>query len=156
MSVGGWAEVMRVLNSSERLLEATLNGDERCVSEELDKAHTEVASILTYNDENSLACAISLAYYSAKDYLMIRELPSGHGFADIVFLPLPAKTEKPALVIELKYDKSANAAIQQIKDRHYTQALEGYSGEVLLVGVNYDKGGKNKAHSCVIEKLEIY
>ena len=140
MSVGGWTEVMRVLNSSERLLAATLNGDESCVSEELDKAHTEVASILTYNDENSLACAISLAYYSArKDYLVIRELPSGHGFADIVFLPLPAKTEKPALVIELKYDKSANAAIQQIKDRHYTQSLVNYTGDILLVGVNYDK-----------------
>ena len=78
MSVGGWAEVMRVLNSSEKLLEATLNGDEKKVAEGLDRAHTEVASILTYNDENSLACAISLAYYSArKDYLMIREMPSG-------------------------------------------------------------------------------
>ncbi len=156
MSVGGWTEVMRVLNSSERLLEATLNGDESCVSEELDKAHTEVASILTYNDENSLACAISLAYYSArKDYLMIRELPSGHGFADIVFLPLPAKTEKPALVIELKYDKSANAAIQQIKDRHYTQSLVNYTGDILLVGVNYDKECTNKPHSCQIERLKL-
>ena len=156
MSVGGWAEVMRVLNSSERLLAATLNGDESCVSEGLDKAHTEVASILTYNDENSLACAISLAYYSArKDYLMIRELPSGHGFANIVFLPLPAKTEKPALVIELKYDKSANAAIQQIKDRHYTQSLMNYTGDILLVGVNYDKECTNKPHSCQIERLKL-
>ena len=122
----------------------------------LDRAHTEAASILTYNDENSLGCAIGLAYYSArKDYKLIRELPAGRGFADVVFLPLPFST-KPALVVELKYDKSASTAIQQIKDRKYTQALEGYSGEVLLVGVNYDKGGKNKAHSCVIEKLEIY
>ncbi len=73
----------------------------------------EVASILTYNDENSLGCAIGLAYYSArKDYMLIRELPTGRGFADIVFLPLP-HAGKPALVVELKYDKTANTAIQQ-------------------------------------------
>lgn len=156
MNAGGWPEVMRVLKASERLLEATLCCDEESVARGLDRAHTEAALILTYNDENSLGCAIGLAYYSArKDYKLIRELPAGRGFADVVFLPLPFST-KPALVVELKYDKSASTAIQQIKDRKYTQALEGYSGEVLLVGVNYDKGGKNKAHSCVIEKLEIY
>ena len=156
MNAGGWPEVMRVLKASERLLEATLCCDEESVARGLDRAHTEAASILTYNDENSLSCAIGLAYYSArKDYKLIRELPAGRGFADVVFLPLPF-CNKPALVVELKYDKSASTAIQQIKDRKYTQALEGYSGEVLLVGVNYDKGGKNKAHSCVIEKLEIY
>ena len=156
MNAGGWPEVMRVLKASERLLEATLCCDEESVARGLDRAHTEAASILTYNDENSLGCAIGLAYYSArKDYKLIRELPAGRGFADVVFLPLPF-CNKPALVVELKYDKSASTAIQQIKDRKYTQALEGYSGEVLLVGVNYDKGDKNKAHSCVIEKLEIY
>lgn len=120
----------------------------------LDKAHSEAASILTYNDENLLGCAIGLAYYSArKDYKMIRELPTGKGFADIVFLPLP-HADKPAMVVELKYDKGASAAIQQIKDRNYTQALEGYSGEIFLVGVNYDKDDPNKPHSCVIEKVQ--
>ncbi len=87
-----------------------------------------------YNDENSLAAAIGLAYYSArKDYVLIREFPSGKGFADIVFLPLP-HTDKPALIIELKYDKSAATALQQIRDRKYTQALERYRGEIVLVG----------------------
>ena len=155
MSVSGWTEVMRVLNSSEKLLKATLRGDEKSVAEGLDKAHTEVASILTYNDENSLACAISLAYYSArKDYLMIRELPAGYGFADIVFLPLPSAAGKPALIIELKYDRSADTALQQIKDRHYSRSLEDYTGDILLVGVNYDKNSKNKLHSCRIEKIK--
>ena len=113
-----------------------------------------IASILTYNDENSLACAIGLAFYSArKDYRMIREMPAGRGFADVVFLPLPA-SRRPALVIELKYDKSAGSAIKQIKDRQYTQALKGYTGTILLVGVNYDKSRADKPHSCVIEKLE--
>lgn len=163
MSVGGWAEVMNVLNASERLLEDTLLCDEESVAEALDKAHTEVASILTYNDENSqslpnelfgkdLAVAVGLAYYSArKDYRIIRELPSGRGFADIVFLPLP-HTDKPALVVELKYNKTASAAIGQIKDKQYTQALAHYNGAVLLVGINYDK--ETKTHQCIIEKTE--
>ena len=152
MSTGGWAEVMRVLKASEKLLEDTLLGNEKSVAEGLDRAHTEVASILTYNDENSLGCAISLAYYSArKDYRIIREMPAGRGFADVVFLPLPF-SRKPALVVELKYDQSAKTAIKQIKDRQYSEALEGYAGEILLVGVNYDKDSKDKPHSCTIEK----
>lgn len=153
MSVGGWQEVMRVLKASERLLEDTLNGDGQRVAEALDKAHTEVASILTYNDENSLSCAIGLAYYSArKDYRLIREFPTGRGFADVVFLPLP-HTDKPALVVELKYDKTVETAMKQIKDRHYTQALERYCGEILLVGINYNKENANKPHTCAIEKV---
>ena len=152
MSVGGWAEVMRVLKASERLLEDTINGDADRVAEALDKAHMEVASILTYNDENSLSCAVGLAYYSArKDYKFIREFPTGRGFADVVFLPLP-HTDKPALVVELKYDKTADTAIRQIKERKYTQALEGYSGAVLLVGINYDR--ESKTHCCLIERLD--
>lgn len=84
---------------------------------------------------------------------LIRELPSGRGYADVVFLPLPS-VNKPAIVVELKYDKNVSAAIQQIKDRHYTQVLEGYTGEILAVGINYDREDVNKPHSCVIERLE--
>ena len=153
MSVGGWSEVMRILKASEELLEATLAGDAERVAAGLDLAHMEAASILTYNDENSIACAIGLAYYSArKEYKMIRELPAGRGFADIVFLPLPC-TAKPAIVVELKYDRTAKAALQQIKDRQYTQALEHYAGEILLVGINYDKTKFDKPHSGAIEKF---
>lgn len=155
MSVGGWPEVMRVLKESEKLLEDTLACNEQGVADALDKAHTEIASILTYNDENSLSCAIGLAYYSArKDYRLIRELPTGRGFADVVFLPLP-HTGNPALIVELKYDKSADTAIRQIKERHYTQALEGYSGEILLIGINYEKDNEKKQHSCIIEKIRV-
>lgn len=179
MSVGGWTEVMNVLKASEKLLQDTLLCDGKSVAEGLDRAHTEVSSILTYNmeqstfqsasrsalrrqhplqgvtcDENSLGCAIGLAYYSArKDYKLIREFPTGKGFADVVFLPLPS-AKKPALVVELKYDKTAVAAIQQIKDRNYTQALSDYTGEILLVGINYDKDCADKPHSCVIEKVK--
>ena len=153
MSVGGWSNVISILKASEKLLDDTLQCDGENVAKALDKAHTEVASILTYNNENALACAIGLAYYSArKDYRLIREFPTGKGYADIVFLPLP-HTGKPALVVELKYDRSVSSAIQQIKDRHYTQALEGYAGDILLVGITYNKENQNKPHSCVIEKL---
>lgn len=85
--------------------------------------------------------------------MLIREFPAGKGFADIVFLPLP-HTGKPALVVELKYDKNAAVAIQQIKDRRYTQALERYLGEILLVGIDYDRNNADKPHSCIIEKVE--
>lgn len=154
MNVGGWTEIIRILKASEKLLEDTLAGNEESVARELDKAHSEISSILTYNDENSLACAIGLAYYSArKDYRIIRELPTGRGFADIVFLPLPS-VKKPALVVELKYDQTADTAIRQIKDRHYIQVLEGFTGEILLVGVNYSKSDAGKQHSCVIESMK--
>ena len=155
MSVGGWTEVMRVLKASEKLLEDTLGGDEKSVAKGLDRAHTEVSSILTYNDENSLSCAIGLAYYSArKDYRIIRELPAGKGFADVVFLPLPS-TNKPAILVELKYGKPVETALQQIRDRQYTQALEGYTGEILLVGISYNREDKEKPHSCVIERINL-
>lgn len=154
MSVGGWQEVMEVLRASEKLLEDTLAGDEKSVAQGLDRAHSEAASILTYNDENSLSCAIGLAYYSArKDYRIIREMPGGYGYADIVFLPLP-HTKKPAMVVELKYNKPVDTAIEQIRNRKYIRALEGYGGEILLVGVSYDREKKDKPHSCVIEKIE--
>ena len=153
MSTGGWQEIMHILKASDKLLEDTLLGNEESVARGLDSAHTEAASILTYNDENSLSCAVGLAYYSArKDYKLIREFPTGRGFADIVFLPLP-HTRKPAMVVELKYNKSSQAAIQQIKDRQYTQALKDYTGEILLVGINYNKEKADKKHECVIENV---
>ena len=97
------------------------------------------------------AAAVGLASYSArKNYKLIREFPTGRGFADIVSFPLP-HTKSPAIVIELKYDKTADTAIAQIKEKHYTQALEGYSGEIVLVGINYQK--ESKSHSCVIERI---
>lgn len=155
MSAGGWTEIIRILKESEKLLEHTLLCDAENVAAGLDRAHMEISSILTYNDENSLSCAIGLAYYSARKYYrLIREFPTGHGFADVVFPPLQS-VNKPALLVELKYNDSADTAIRQIKDRHYTQALEGYAGEILLVVISYDKEDKNKPHSCMIERFSI-
>lgn len=53
------------------------------------------------------------------------------------------------LVIELKWNKKAERAIQQIRDRNYPQALEGIGADILLVAITYDE--KTKKHACQIE-----
>ena len=106
---------------------------------------------MKYNDESSLSCVISLAYYSArKDYIIHRELATGNGFADLVFIPRKGRN-LPAMIVELKKGHSADEAIQQIKDNDYLHKVSEYSGEMLLVGINYDN---QKGHTCTIEKIQ--
>ena len=127
--------------------------DGKAVAEGIDKVHQEI-SILEYNDENSLSCTIHLAFYFAREYYtIIRELPTGKGFADVCFIPRKSYGDKPAVVIELKWDKEAEGAIKQINDKNYVATLKEYHGNLLLAGINYDK--KMKKHSCKIEKLKI-
>ena len=147
-----WKDVIAALEQSDRLLSATWNKDSETVAEILDAVHSENTSILTYNDENSLSCVISLAYYNAmKEYVKVREFPTGKGFADIVYLP-KKHSDKPAMIVELKYDHSAEGAIAQIKEKKYVESLKEYHGNLLLVGINYDK--ESKKHTCVIETYE--
>lgn len=151
IKVMGWSEVADSLKQSDELLKATLNGNEEKVAELIDKANSDNTSILKYNDENSLSCVISLAYYSSrKTYTIDRELPAGKGYADLFFRPRK-NISNPAMIVELKYDKSAEGALEQIKKKQYTDCLKDYSGEILLVGINYDKD--NKRHTCKIEKI---
>ena len=148
----GWQEVMRSILASKELLEKTWCFDEAAVAEGLDAVHMDTTSILNYHNENALSCVISLAYYSARDaYRLIRELPTGKGFADIVFVP-HKYTSRPAMIVELKWDQSAEGAIAQIKEKQYVKALEHYTGDILLVGVNYDKDSKK--HQCRIERYK--
>ena len=147
-----WEELSRSLNESKALLEALWNMDAEKVAKGLDRAHQEI-SILQYNDENSLSCAINLAFYYAREYYtIVRELPTGKGFADICLIPRTLYADKPAVVIELKYDKTAQGAIDQIKNREYVAGLEEYKDNLILAGINYDKD--TKLHSCVIETYE--
>ncbi len=147
-----WKDIATALETSDRLLRATWDGDTETVAKLLDAAHMENTSILTYNDENSLSCVIAIAYYSAmKDYKKIREMPTGKGFADIVFLP-KRFSDKPAMVVELKCDASADGALAQIREKKYADSLKDYKGNLLLAGINYDK--KTKKHDCVIEQTE--
>ena len=152
---GGWEHIMKSIRKSDELLEATINGKADIVAEMIEQVHDENTSILKYNDENSLSCILSLAYYSAKkSYVMYRELAGGKGFADLVFIPRK-ECQTPAFIVELKWNKSAEAAIDQIMQKRYTESLKDYSGEILLVGLNYYKDAKDNAkrHTCVIERV---
>ena len=147
-----WHHLIRAIQKSEQLLQATLDGDEEAVAKGVDEAHDENTSILSYNDENSLACVLSIAYYYAKnDYVMHRELASGKGFADIVLIPRK-HVESPAIVLELKYNQDADTAISQIKRKQYPVKVADYTSNLLLVGINYDK--QRKTHTCVIEQYK--
>lgn len=151
LETGSWTEVSRSIAHCEDLLWATIDGEEAKVAMYLEQAHEAYTSIFKYNDENSLACILTMAYFTAPAYYnVVREMPAGKGFADLAFIPRRDAGNKPAMIIELKVDKAAESAIQQIKERRYTGALKGYADRVLLVGISYDR--KSKEHSCVIEE----
>ena len=146
-----WKHVTEALDQSRKLLQDTLDGDEEAVARAIDAAHDENTSILSYNNENSLACVLSIAYYYARnDYVMHRELATGKGFADIVLIPRK-NVESPAIVVELKFKQDTDAAIDQIKRRQYPAKVAQYTDNLLLVGINYDRD--TKQHSCHIEKV---
>ena len=144
-----WKPVVDALRKSEQLLQATLDGDSDAVARGVEAAHDENTSILSYNDENSLACVLSIAYYYAKnDYVMHRELATGKGFADIVLIPRK-HVDSPAIILELKVDQNADSAISQIQRRQYPAKVRDYADRILLVGINYDRS--TKQHSCIIQ-----
>jgi len=149
--VCGWGKLSKAIGSSNDLLSATISGDKNYIARALDSYHDEATSFIEFNDENSLACAIRLAYYSAQaHYEIFREFPSGKGFADMVFVPIK-NSPYPAVVIELKYDKSAQGAISQIKNKNYHGKLQNFSKTIILLGINYDKA--TKKHEVELEAL---
>ena len=150
-----WNELIGFQEESRKLLMATLAMDAKRVAAQIEKIHAEFASSIRYNDENSLSSTIAIAYLSAMQYYFkpVREMPSGAGFADFVYVPKPEyRSTYPAFVIELKWNKNAETALQQIKARKYPASILSYTGEILLVGINYDKDSKQ--HQCLIEKYE--
>lgn len=151
VSSSDWGTISTALRNSADTLNAIWQKRPEQVAENIQKAHFETSHI-QYNDENALSYTISLALYAARNFYTVhRELAGGKGFADLVFIPRNQFPDKPALIVELKWDKSAAGAIQQIKEKKYFQSLENYHGNMLLVGINYNK--KSKVHSCVIEKF---
>lgn len=150
-----WNELQEFEYQSEQLLEATLDREETLVADYIEQIHMEYASAIQYHNENSLSSVLTIAYLSAMKYYFkpIRELPTGRGFSDFVFIPKEEyRVDYPALVVELKWNKSAHTALQQIKDKKYPESLLQYTGNILLVGIDYDK--KSKAHECVIEEYK--
>lgn len=148
-----WNEMLKFQQESEDLLDATLDMDGEIVAAQIEKIHEEYVSAIQYNNENSLSSVLALAYLSAMQYYFkpVREFPTGRGFADFVFIPKTEyRNDYPALVVELKWNKSAVSALQQIKDKKYPDSIQKYAGNILLVGINYSK--KEKKHECMIEE----
>ena len=145
------------LRASEQLFLDTIEGNETAVAEQIEKIHMEETSPIHYNKEDSLRSVIKLAYYTYRDnYVQWEELPAGAGYADVAYLP-KYDSGYPILVIELKWNKDAETAIQQIKNRHYPHSFKGLGREIILVGITYDKNAPagNRKHICKIEKVEM-
>ena len=147
-------ELVALVRRSDALLEDTLAGREADVAKTIQDVHDSEYAPSFYNNEQSLRYVVKMAYLSCVDqYAKIEELPSGHGLADVVFLP-KRRSSLPVMVVELKWDNSADGAIRQIHDRNYPRALQGFGGDIVLVGVSYD--AKTKEHSCKIERHPMY
>lgn len=146
----GWDTVVKAVQASDQLLRDVWKGNEAKVAEGIEKVHMENSPILRYNDENTLCSIITLAFYNAaNEYTIMREMPSGKGFSDMVFIPKKF-SDRPAMIIELKVGQSAENAIAQIKERRYDSMIKEEYDNLLLVGISYD--GKTKVHECRIEK----
>lgn len=143
-------EIVKLIQLTDHLLVQTLRMDESTVAAAIEEIHKTWASPLHYNSEDALRSTIHFAYLGCMDdYNRIDELPSGHGYVDVAFQPNHGY-HKPVILIELKWNKSTESAIEQIKARDYPHAFRSYEGEILLVGVNYDS--ETKKHTCKIEK----
>ncbi|MBR0496224.1 MAG: PD-(D/E)XK nuclease domain-containing protein, partial [Treponema sp.] len=148
--IDDYSETNAIIKASKELLSETLLGNADAVAASLDESHIHVTSNRSYNNEYALQSAIYLSYiYALNKYTCFRELTTGKGFADMVYVPL-AK-DLPALIIELKHNKCAQTALSQIKEKKYFDSLKKYSGNMLFVGINYDES--TKKHECKIEKL---
>ena len=155
LNKGNWKDIAKSISRCDELLRATIAKDADKAAQIIEIAHEAYTSILKYNDENSLSCVLTMAYFTAPAYYnIVREFPAAKGFTDLVFIPRANAGKRPAMVVELKYNQSADSAIQQIKENRYQGALSGYSDRILLVGVNYDANGTDKKkHTCVIEEV---
>ena len=146
---------LKRVEESDRLFLDTLEGNEEAVAAQIEKVHMEETAPLHYNKEDSLRSVIKLAYYTYRDhYLQWEELPSGEGYADIVYLP-KHDSDWPALVIELKWNESAEGAIAQIMKKKYPDSLKDFGSDIILVGISYDKEANSgeRKHTCKIVKM---
>ena len=145
------AEVIDLINRSDLLYRHIINGDEEEVADIISEIHDTGVAPLYYNDEQSLRYVVRFALISIIDYYVrIEELPTGHGYADIVYLP-KRDTDKKAMLIELKWDKDVESAIDQIHENNYPSILREYGGDYILVGITYDVDSKK--HICKIERM---
>ena len=143
--------LIELVRKSDKLLQDTLNGKSGAVAKAIADVHDSEYAPTYYSNEQSLRYVVKMAYISCVDqYAKVEELPSGHGLADVVFLPKRRST-LPAMIVELKWNKDAEGAIKQIKEKNYPKVLSNYGGRIVLVGINYDED--TKMHTCVIEDI---
>lgn len=148
---GSRPEMVKMIKDSEMLLQKTLEGDGEYVGNHFEKLHSSKSAPRYYNNEQALRSIIHLAYIAAvDDYVQIQELPSGTGYADVVFIPRKG-SDRTAMIVELKFDGCAEGAIAQVRERNYPQLVQEFTDRLLLVGINYDK--RTKKHECRIEKI---
>ena len=146
-----WSSTMRALRNSKKLLEAVWADDEETVAELLEAAHDQTGN-RTYNSEAALSYAVQLAFYKAQDdYTLFPEVDTGRGYADLIYIP--KRPIHPALLVELKYNQNADTALEQILRQKYPSRLEHYKGNLILVGISYDRSADPAApnfkhHSC--------
>lgn len=147
---GRHMELAELIVSSDRLLQDTLAMNAKNVAQAIEKAHSASTAPNFYNNEQALRNVIRFAYISCIDeFDEIQELPSGTGYADVVYLP-KKNSPMPVMVIQLKWNRRAEGAIAQIKERNYPEVLEKHGSDILLVGISYNE--KTKTHECIIEK----
>ena len=145
-----YTDIVKLIMDSEKLLQDTFAMNEESVSTAIENIHRTMTAPTFYNNEQALRSVIRFAYISCiGSYVEIQELPFGKGYADVVFLPKKSSS-LPALFIELKWNKTEESAIKQIKENDYPEVLKSYGGRILLIGINYDP--KSQKHSCRIEE----
>ena len=142
--------ISKLVLKSNEMLEATLRKDTETMEQLIQEAHDINIPTIKYNDENSLACVVTLVYLSARTkYTIVREMEAGAGRADFIFYP--NDKSKPAFILELKKNSTPDEALKQIKEKRYATALKDYTGKKLAVGISYDE--KLKKHSVKIEDI---
>ena len=143
-------KLIALVKRSDQLLKDTLDGNAEAVAKAIGDVHDSEYAPTFYNNEQSLRYVVKMAYISCVDqYAKVEELPSGHGIADIVFLP-KRSSQLPAMIVELKWNKGVEGALAQIKEKNYPKILENYGGDIVLVGLNYNES--TKIHKCTIER----
>ena len=154
IKVGSHEVTTRIIKNSDQLIVDTIDGNEAAVARAIQNVHdagTFGISPLFYNDEQALRSVVKFAYIScANNYIKVEELPSGHGYADIVYIP-KSTSNLPALVIELKVNDIPEGAIEQIKRNDYPKVLENIKAPIILCGISYDKASKE--HFFMIERV---
>ena len=150
--------VYRLAAESSKMLQATKDGNTELMAKILEYAHNTESPLLNYNNEAELTMIVNMVYLSARDsYRIEREDKAGIGYVDFIFYPLYKNED--GIILELKVDNTAEAAVRQIKEKNYALKFKGklgqdpeYTGRILAVGISYDK--KTKQHNCKVEVLQ--